>query len=201
MNDKTDPQALYWKKYMSLLLAALLVLGGAHLLVAGVFQIDLIQRILGRSLAAKAVYALFGIAALTFAFSRDYYLPFLGDAVFPIGLLTKKTPQSANEVYTIQVPPKSTVVYWAAEPAREGAAIQSWEGAYGLTENAGVAIADEDGNAVLRVRGHPQPYTVPMKGRIEPHIHFRVNTGSSMLGPVHTLFVDSNRIEPFTSTI
>ena len=63
-------------------------------------------------------------------------------------------------------------------------------------ENAGVATADPTGEAVLKVR-EPQAYTVPLKGRIEPHIHFRVCGDGGWMGHVKTVFLADGHIEGF----
>jgi hypothetical protein len=54
--------------------------------------------------------------------------------------------------------------------------------------NAGVTTADSNGFATLRVR-HPQPYTVPLKGTLQPHVHYRVCRGGGMMDPVQTTFL------------
>jgi len=73
-----------------------------------------------------------------------------------------------------------------AEPATDGLArIKDWRQAYLDYANAGVTRADGAGVAVLVIR-KPQPYTVPVKGRLESHVHWRVCEGGGMLGPVQT---------------
>jgi len=91
----------------------------------------------------------------------------------------------------VYVRPGSKVLYWAAEPATEGLKkINDWRQAYLKFMNAGVVTANASGLATLYVR-NPQPYIVPWKGRIEPHIHYRVCGGDSegMMGRIETVYV------------
>jgi protocatechuate 3,4-dioxygenase beta subunit len=100
---------------------------------------------------------------------------------------------------SVAAPPGSKIFYWAAEPEMEALKqIQDWKVAYANYENAGVATADQNGQAVLKVRT-PQAYTVPFKGRIDPHIHFRICETSGMLGRIKTVFVKDGRVEGFSS--
>jgi hypothetical protein len=62
-------------------------------------------------------------------------------------------------------------------------------------------VADGDGNAVLRFRGPPQAYTVPIKGRLEPHIHFRICDKHGMMGPVQMRSTKSGVIENFSNML
>jgi protocatechuate 3,4-dioxygenase beta subunit len=76
--------------------------------------------------------------------------------------------------------------------------LQSWEQAYNKYENAGVTTTDSTGVAILKIR-NPQPYIVPFKGRIEPHVHFRICDGSGMLGRIKTVFVSDEHVEGFST--
>jgi protocatechuate 3,4-dioxygenase beta subunit len=74
--------------------------------------------------------------------------------------------------------------------------INNWQQAYLKYQNSGVATADENGVAILKVRA-PQPYTVPYKGRLESHVHFRVCGENGMLSRVKTYFINSDKIDSF----
>ncbi len=131
-----------------------------------------------------------GLCAL-FLIRRDYFLPFLGQSVFPMHALnSKQIPYGANVSKQVRVQPNAKVVYWAAEPcSRESQCtppVGVWE-AYGEYRNAGVTTADKEGNATLKVRS-PQSYVVPNKGgAISPHIHYRYFLNEGMLSDVHTV--------------
>lgn len=139
-----------------------------------------------------AVSLTFGVAALYVGFRRDTYLPFLGETVLPCSLLREQTPNHADTDVSISgLEPGAKVLYWASEPDTKGLAkINDWRRAYLDFANAGVTVADAGGHAVLRVR-KPQPYTVLSfaKGRIEPHVHWRVCRDGGLIGPVMTTAV------------
>ena len=131
-----------------------------------------------------------GLCAL-FLIRRDYFLPFLGQSVFPLhAISSNKSPEGANVTMNVRVQPNAKVVYWAAEPCtRESKCnppVGVWE-AYGEYRNAGVTTADNEGIATLNVR-QPQKYVVPNKsGAIPPHIHYRYFLNEGMLSDVHTV--------------
>lgn len=163
-----------------------LVVGGLHLLGCG-FGVPLLD-ILGPF--ATVAYLFIGLCALYLVADRDTYLPFLGPAHIPCGALEPRVPVGANRELVIRTAPNKKVLYWAAEPAMEGLKnIPSWKGAYLGYENTGVAVSDAEGRAVLQVR-NPQPYHVPIKGLLDPHVHYRVCEDSGWLGRVMTIPVD-----------
>jgi hypothetical protein len=149
------------------------------ILVAG----TVISFAVGRKTWAAALMLL---VALWVGLNLYSYLPFLGPTVVPCSLLANRIPDHADtEVRVDGLKPGATVMYWAAEPATDGLArIKDWRQAYLDFANAGVTRADGAGVAVLVIR-KPQPYTVPVKGRLESHVHWRVCEGY-MLGPVQT---------------
>jgi len=145
-----------------------------------------------QSTAGKVLLSLLvTVCALYLAFQRSTYLPFLGETVMPCSLLKEQTPEAANYEKRVAVQgPGRKVLFWAAEPDTEHLEkINDWRKAYLGFHNAGVTIVGEDNTAVLKVRT-PQPYTVPMKGRLEAHIHYRVCGNNGFLGPVQTVFLD-----------
>jgi protocatechuate 3,4-dioxygenase beta subunit len=64
--------------------------------------------------------------------------------------------------------------------------------------NVGVVTANADGVATLHIR-HPQPYRVPFKGRLEPHIHFRICSDSGIMSRIKTVFLSDGHVEGFLS--
>jgi len=131
------------------------------------------------------------LAALYVGFRRDTYLPFLGETVMPCSLLKESVPEHADTEVTVSgLEPGAKVLYWASEPATNGLArINSWQRAYLEFANAGVTRVDASGHVTLRIR-RPQPYTVPLKGRLESHVHWRVCKDGGFLGPVQTTLVE-----------
>jgi hypothetical protein len=146
---------------------------------------------------SRIVYILVGIAALSVAFDRDTYLPFLGESVFPCSVLPDQIPAGATRSVQVHAEPGHKVVYWASEPGSDDS-VPTYVDAYRKYENAGVATADSSGIATLKVR-EPQAYTVPMKGRLDPHVHFRICGPTGFVGRIKTFFLADNHIEGFTA--
>ena len=174
----------------------LILLGSINLGLIGGFRVNLFDRLLGKgSSIMRVFYALVGISALIIAFNRDTYLPFLGESVFPCAVLNDQLPPGATRSIQVRVEPNHKVVYWASEPSDQG--LVDWKKAYGKFQNAGVATSDTNGMVTLKVR-EPQAYTVPFKGRLEPHIHFRVCGTSGFIGRIKTVFLADGRVEGFS---
>jgi uncharacterized membrane protein YuzA (DUF378 family) len=169
----------------------LLVIGGVNAGLLALTGTDPVRALFGtKSLVTNGIFLSVGLAALSIAFFRDSYLPFLGSSVVPCDVLQAHTPEGADAEVRVVVAPGAKVLYWASEPANEELAhVQDWKQAYLGFRNAGVAVADADGRAALRVR-KPQGYTVPMKGELAPHVHYRVCEGSHHLGRVETVRLD-----------
>jgi len=175
----------------------LLIVGALNWLVIGVAGVNVLEKLVGK-LLARVLYVLVGLAAVLIAFNRDTYLPFLGETVMPCAIIPEQIPKGADTTLTVNVTPGATVLYWAAEPETEGLKkIGDWRKAYLKFMNAGVVKANAEGEAVLLVRA-PQPYTVPWKGRLEPHVHFRVCGEDGILARIKTVFVADGRVEGFT---
>ncbi len=184
-------------KWLFKLAMILVIVGALNWLSIGATGVNFVERLVGKDVA-RGVYILVGVAALSMMFNRDTYLPFLGETVMPCGVIPESTPQGANtEMRVSELPVGAKVLYWAAEPETEELKeIKDWRKAYLQFMNAGVTVVGQDGVAVLRVR-KPQPYTVPWKGRLEPHIHFRICGADGMLGRIKTVFVSDGRVEGF----
>jgi uncharacterized membrane protein YuzA (DUF378 family) len=174
---------------------------GVLLLIAGGFNAalciftgkDLITSLFGRrSIMTNALFLGMGVTALLLAFCRDFYLPFLGETVMPCSVLSAQKPEGADTNANIHVTPGAKVMYWAAEPKNEDLkGLQDWRKAYLGFRNAGVAVADANGNVELSVR-NPQAYSVPMKGKLNSHIHYRVCRNDGMMDRVETTFLNSD---------
>lgn len=188
---------LYIEKWMFKLAMILLIVGAFNWLSIGATGVNFVERLLGKMIA-RGVYIVVGVAALSIMFNRDTYLPFLGETVMPCGVIPESTPQGADtEMRVSELPVGAKVLYWAAEPETENMKeLKDWRKAYLKFMNAGVTVVGADGVAVLRVR-KPQPYTVPWKGRLEPHVHFRICSSDGMLGRIKTIYVSDGRVEGF----
>jgi uncharacterized protein len=199
MNPLRDPSLLVWQKMVFKVAMVLVLIGALNWLSVGLLNTNFVESVLGKTLS-RGVYILVGIAALSILFNRDTYLPFLGETVLPCTTIPERVPPGATKEVRVPAPSGSKVLYWAAEPAMEELKqIPDWQQAYNKFENAGVTTTDSTGIAILKVR-NPQPYTVPFKGQLPPHVHFRICDGTGMLGRVKTVFVDDQRVEGFSLT-
>ena len=182
----------YWKAKAYAIAMLLLVIGGLNWGVKSFMGKDLVTYVTGRNvMLANAIFAVVGLAALAIGLHRDSYLPFLGKTLVPCEVLQVQTPENADISVQVIVNPGDKVLFWASEPANKDLhGINDWQHAYLAYRNAGVAVGDKSGVATLKVR-KPQPYTVPMKGELTPHVHYRVCMGEGMLGRVNTVKLDS----------
>ena len=189
-SPKVELPIMHGIKLAHMIATILLIVGGLNWGSKALLGKDLISKVLGDfPLVARVIFGLVGLAALAVMFHRDTYLPFLGETVLPCAVLAEKTPDGANTTVSVTVEPGAKVLFWAAEPGSDALKeIHTWQEAYLKFANAGVTTADGSGHARLRVR-HPQPYTVPLKGTLAPHVHYRVCRGGGMMDPVQTTFV------------
>lgn len=161
------------------------LIGGLNWGLIGTIQWNALQAIFGLYVS-RILYILIGVSALILFVRRDTYLPFLGETVLPCSAIQERIPDHADtEILLHGLQPGAKILYWASEPATQGlASIQTWKQAYFDFANAGVAVVDGGGHVILRIRT-PQPYTVPLWGRIERHVHWRQCEDGGMLGPVN----------------
>ena len=189
---------LFLQKLLFKIAIILLIVGGLNWGAVAVMGAGFVEKLLGqKSVVARGIYALVGLAALAIMFNRDTYLPFLGETVMPCSALVEQIPENADTKVEVKAPAGSKVLYWAAEPETEKLKdLNDWRGAYLKYMNVGVTVANGDGVAELLVR-NPQPYVVPFKGRLDPHIHFRICGPDGFLGRIKTVFLTDGRIEGF----
>jgi hypothetical protein len=125
-----------------------------------------------------------------FLFDRNFYLPFLGWAVYPCGSLAQKIPLNADTNVVIQVPPNVNVIYWASEPSKKNDQPigDPWE-AYANYDNSGVVKSDATGKAILSFRS-PSSYNVgALNKTLKIHVHYRICKHPGMLSDVKTVFL------------
>ena len=191
--------SLVWEKILFKVAMVLVLVGALNWLGIGLLGVNMVEKALGKTLG-RGIYVLVGVAAVSIMFNRDTYLPFLGDTVLPCTTIPERVPPGATKEVHVPAPAGSKILYWAAEPAMEELKqIPDWQQAYNKYENAGVTTTASTGIAILKVR-NPQPYKVPFKGQLPPHVHFRICDGTGMLGRVKTVFLDDQRVEGFSLT-
>ena len=181
----------YVKHKLHAIAILLVIVGGFNWGIVALTGRDAISSLFGKgSIVANGIFFAVAVAALCLAFYRDSYLPFLGPSIMPCELLKEQVPENADFSMRVFVKPGAKVLYWAAEPANKDLEqVQDWKHAYLGLRNAGVAVADKDGYATLKVR-KPQAYTVPMKGQLSPHIHYRECMENGFVGTVKTIQLD-----------
>lgn len=187
----------YIKKLLFKLAMILLIIGGLNWFLIGVFDFNLVYAIFGKNIAATLIYILVGISAIAIMFDRDTYLPFLGPMVMPCSVLENRDPPGATNEVKVVVEPNVKVIYWAAEPASENLKhINSWKQAYLNYDNAGVTTSNGEGIAILKIR-NPQGYKVPIKGILQPHVHYRVCGEAGWMGKINTSFINKTNVEGY----
>ena len=181
---KSDYNDKKFQYFLRIMLIAGGIIHGANALTDS----NVLLRAFGSN-PSRVIMCILCVAAILLMTELDFYLPFLGDAVFPDGLLADNVhPHGADTVSDIVVPPGSKVIFWAAEPCMDkcDASIMAWD-AYDGYKNSGIATAGPDGIAQLRFKG-PQSYSVPRKSdALNPHVHYRYFTSSGMMSKVYTV--------------
>jgi uncharacterized membrane protein YuzA (DUF378 family) len=184
----------YIKKLLFKIAMIFLIVGGLNYIYIGISDKSLFDLFGPFSIF---IYIIIGISAIIIMFNRDTYLPFLGPTVMPCPVLENREPPGATKEVKVVIEPNVKVIYWAAEPASEKLKmINSWKEAYLEYQNAGVATSNGEGVVILKVR-EPQAYTVPLKGKLEPHVHYRVCGEAGWLGRINTIMLHPIELEGF----
>ena len=99
---------IYYDKLFKKFMLLLLVIGGLVWGIIGVSKFNLVNWIAKKTITSiePLIYILVGISALYYLFSRDFYLPFLGETVFPCEPLAEKIPDNADIRQIINIQPK-----------------------------------------------------------------------------------------------
>ena len=182
---------LYFQLMIDKFIYTIIILGALNWGLIGMFKFNIVTFALSFFTPVyqlnRVIYVIIGFAALLKLYNRDYYLPFLGNSVFPCDSLQVKTPSNPALATKIKTKPNVNVVYWASEGTNDIVVRNPWK-AYDKYNNAGVALSDAEGYAVLKVR-QPVPYKIPTGFTLKPHIHYRICLGNGMLSPIKTVFL------------
>ncbi len=148
-----------------------------------IFNIDLLLYITNK----KILYGIYIIVLVCCFFLfrlRDFWLPFLGDAVFPENLISLKENKEFDRIFEVKVPKGSKVAYWATKKTDKKTCVEK---AYDNYSNSGV-VMEKDGIAKLKVI-QGSGYYVPSGKFIKPHLHYRIlNKSNGMMGPIRTIY-------------
>ena len=125
-----------------------------------------------------------------YVIDRNFYLPFLGWAVYPCGSLAEKVPLHADTNINVNVPPGVNVIYWASESSTpDKQPIDNPWDAYANYDNSGVVKSDSNGNAILRFR-KPSYYKVGVfNTTLKIHVHYRICKYPGMLSDIKTIML------------
>lgn len=126
------------------------------------------------------VYAAF-VSTLFLVTRRTTWLPFLGPAAVPVGILKEtEVPKDSDFAASVKVPKCAVrVMYWGSIVKSKNPVT-----AYGGYTNAGIADV-KDGMATLILK---KPVSYSVKGfELKPHIHYRWITSRGLLSSVHTV--------------
>lgn len=179
----------YNEKLKDKMLKSVVIAGGVLHGINAITGMNVLTNVIG-STGTRIVFLTFAVASMMLMTERDYYLPFLGDGIFPNGLLANHvTPNGADTMVSTVLKPNTKVVYWAAEPCEKcEETVNAWE-AYGGYTNSGVTMSDENGVVKFMIRG-PMAYNVPYKDvKLQPHVHYRFLKTNGMWSRVNTVRV------------
>lgn len=148
----------------------LLVIGGLNYFFIASINVNIFQYI-NNKFILQLVFLLIGLSALWFVFNRDYYLPFLGPSVIPIG--SNKKFEKTTQIQLTNLPINTTVMVWGAQEN-----IQTYDNpydAYGDYSNTIITKSDDTGKVTVSLPC-PAEYYVNKFGfnkKIKRHIHYR----------------------------
>lgn len=146
------------------------------LLLVGAFNYCYWALLVTTQSSSKILGGLVAIATLVLASQRDFYLPFLGQGVFPI--VASRPPPNAQTFTITGVPPNVSVIYWAAK--RNQSPFPDFKQAYGNFENSGLTMSDSNGTAIAALQC-PAPYSVGkiFDKQLPKHLHYRYELPNS----------------------
>ena len=172
----------YLSAWVYMVTVAILLL---TVLVLGIYWV-----VYSPSFFVKALGAVYVVGVIFLMSDRDVFLPFLGETVFPKGLLRPQEPKEASQTVRVEmkgVVDGTPVIYWAAEPS-ERKVEDPWT-AYSNYENAGVALVQLE-SVEFKVRS-PASYFVPSGRLLKHHVHYRVLQTNGMLSSVKTVYINA----------
>lgn len=140
----------------------------------------------------RLISLLIGVSALFFIFNRDYYLPFLGHAVIPIG--PKKPSEKLNKIRLSNLPPKTTVIAWGSQNSNK--IYDNPFDAYGSYANTDIVQTNDKGEVIVELPC-PSEYYVNkfgiMKQKLDRHIHYRYELPKykGLFSRIYTKYLDA----------
>lgn len=150
----------------------LLIIGGLNYFFIASINVNIFQYITNKFIL-QLVFLLIGISALWFAFNRDYYLPFLGPSVIPIGSNKTELSSPTTQIQLTNLPVNTTVMVWGAQENSQ--TVNNPYDAYGDYSNTIISKTDDTGKVTVSLPC-PAEYYVNKFGlnkKLKRHIHYR----------------------------
>jgi hypothetical protein len=174
--------------YLDLIARLLLVIGGLNYLFMSTVNVNIFLYIPYPRLLSIFI----GLSAAYFVFNRDYYLPFLGKSVIPIG--PKKPTENLRQIKLIGLPQNTTVISWGSKESSGD--FDNYMSAYGDYANTDISRTNEKGEVTVELPC-PSAYHISKFGidkKLEKHIHYRYELpkNKGMFSRVYTKYLDKN---------
>ncbi len=173
--------------YLDMIIKYIVIFGAINWGTVAIFNTNLVSYIsqLFKQNVNPIVYIIIAACGVYSLFNRNTYLPFLGEAAFPVPV-ENKTPKQNGDLLSAELtdlPPNKKVIYWASNPA--STTYSNPVDAYGDFENQGVVTSDKDGKATI-IFNKPGSYKVNGK-ELPQHIHYRYWTEYGLASDVKTV--------------
>lgn len=174
--------------YLLLLPRFLLVLGGLNYFFMATMNINLFSFI-QNPLIIRIISILIGVSALYFLFNRDYYLPFLGHAIIPIGPV--KPTENLTKIKLTGLPPNTIIMAWGAKDNNK--IFDNPYDAYGDYANTDIKQSNERGEVFVELPCPSEYYVskLGMQSKLDRHIHYRYQYPKykGLFSPVRTKYL------------
>lgn len=163
--------------YLQILSRVLLNIGAINYIFIYLFKKDLFNIVINNKFLLQILGISIGLSGVYYLTNRDFYLPFLGPTYIPFPL--SKNEKLSGKIITVQLidlPPNTTVIYWAANPSNK--TIKDPKEAYKDFGSSGMVKTNEKGTVSFQIIC---PASYKVKGKIpfmqnktlESHVHYR----------------------------
>lgn len=186
---------MFTEERVHMIASIIIVIGSINWVILGLTKSDIFSRMMPMNYA-RVLFVLVGLCGIYLGSRRDFYLPFLGNAVMPPSVFKVSTPINAAIQVTIPIekPNKYVkLVYWAADKDSNVVPnkMEYWKSAYGNFENSGVLeISPNQTEVVVSVHCPKSYYVKPtVKKVLQKHIHYRFITENGMASRIFTHYI------------
>jgi uncharacterized membrane protein YuzA (DUF378 family) len=174
--------------YLEMIIKYIVIFGAINWGMIGIVNINLVNylSILFKTNINYIVYIIIAACGIYLLMKRDTYLPFLGEAAFPIPLENKIPVKKGDQISLelTDLPPYKKVIYWASNPSSN--TYDNPVDAYGNYENQGVVTSDKHGKATI-IFNKPGAYKVNTHKKLSVHVHYRYWTKYGLTSEIKTV--------------